>query len=244
MGVCALAIASCKKEKPVEPVVPIATNQKISFHIHNTVGNEVLVYDKIFTDNAGKRFKISAFKYYITNIKFIKDDGSELASTTKAILVNPLVADYSLGEVPTGNYKGVKFYIGLDSITNHADPTMLDASNPLAIQTPSMHWNWNSGYIFMKFEGFSDTTATNNGAFDMPLVYHIGMDKYSKQLSFTNNAFDVKADAEEEIVLQLDIKKLLNGLDLKTETQTHSFNYSSTANKIFSNMNSAYLVNP
>jgi hypothetical protein len=96
----------------------------------------------------------------------------------------------------------------------------------------------------MKFEGYSDTTVTNNGALNMPLVYHIGMDKYNKQLSFTNNAFDVKADAAEELVLQFDIKKLLNGLNIKTETETHSFNNTAIANKLFSNLSNAVSINP
>jgi hypothetical protein len=35
--------------------------------------------------------------------------------------------------VPVGNYKGFKFTVGLDSATNHKDPTLYSASNPLII---------------------------------------------------------------------------------------------------------------
>jgi hypothetical protein len=230
---------ACKKDKEIEEVVDVKTIQTAKLHVHNTVGNQAVNYSTIYTDNLGKRFNISLFRYYITNLKFIKDDGTEILSSTKTILVNPDIADYTLGDFPVGSYKGIKFTIGVDSVSNHSDPTLLPESNPLSIQTPPMHWSWNSGYIFMKFEGNSDTTSTNNGSLNQPLVYHIGLDKYLKTVQI-NSAFSITSDKEKELVLQADVKKWLNGVNLKTETETHSFNFSGTADKLTNNINSMF----
>ena len=132
---------ACKKDKEIEEVVDVKTIQTAKLHVHNTVGNQAVNYSTIYTDNLGKRFNISLFRYYITNLKFIKDDGTEILSSTKTILVNPDIADYTLGDFPVGSYKGIKFTIGVDSVSNHSDPTLLPESNPLSIQTPPMHWS-------------------------------------------------------------------------------------------------------
>ena len=51
-----------------------------------------------------------------------------------------------LGNVPAGDYRGLRFTLGVPFGRNHADP--LSAAVPLDDST--MHWHWRSGYKFLR----------------------------------------------------------------------------------------------
>ena len=52
------------------------------------------------------------------------------------------------GSVPAGDYRGLKFTLGVPMALNHGDPTV--APSPLNIT--AMFWNWQGGYRFLKFD--------------------------------------------------------------------------------------------
>lgn len=54
-----------------------------------------------------------------------------------------------VGEVPKGDYVGVKFTLGVPFELNHADASV--APSPLNLT--SMFWNWNGGYKFLRMDG-------------------------------------------------------------------------------------------
>lgn len=53
---------------------------------------------------------------------------------------------YLVGGVPPGEYRALRFTVGVPFDRNHADP--LAASAPL--DDPAMHWHWRSGYKFLR----------------------------------------------------------------------------------------------
>ncbi len=50
------------------------------------------------------------------------------------------------GTLPAGDYRGLRFMLGVPFDRNHADP--LSASAPL--DDSAMHWHWRSGYKFLR----------------------------------------------------------------------------------------------
>lgn len=50
------------------------------------------------------------------------------------------------GRVPPGDYRGLRFTVGVPEALNHADP--LTAVAPL--NRSAMHWHWRSGYKFLR----------------------------------------------------------------------------------------------
>lgn len=228
-----ITFTACKKDNN-------GPSQKgLAFHLHSLVGNQEAVYDTTYLKD-GRQFKLSDYRYYISNIVLIKSDDSEYPLTGKVILANPSQNEYELGDVPVGEYKGFRFMLGLDSATNHMDPTTYGASDPLAIQTNPIHWSWNSGYIFFKIEGDVDTTLAANGTPDYEFFYHIGLDEYSRTIDFSTSAFEVVGDADNEIGLTFDLNKALNNVDMRVENETHTFNNTTLATKIASNWQSAF----
>lgn len=229
----------CKKDPDTTPE---NTMQKFSFHLHTNVGSQEADYSTTFTDQAGRKFMLSDFRYYLSNIVLLKSDGSELPLTGKVLLADPAIHDYELMDVPVGDYKGLRFLFGLDSATNHTDPALYPAVNPLSIQSPGIHWDWNSGYIFAKIEGICDTTLSGAGAANYPFIYHIGMDMMKRTVDLSNQPFSVKSGTDKEIVLDLDVLDVLSNVDLRTENETHTFNDVPLATKIADNFSIAFTV--
>jgi uncharacterized repeat protein (TIGR04052 family) len=63
------------------------------------------------------------------------------------------VYSYLVGSVPPGDYRGLRFTVGVPFEQNHANP--LTAEAPLDIA--AMHWHWRSGYKFLR-------AGVNNGS--------------------------------------------------------------------------------
>ncbi|MBK8847391.1 MAG: hypothetical protein IPO27_12935 [Bacteroidetes bacterium] len=238
----ATIFTGCKKDDDETPAPTPSTEQKLSFHMHTMVGTSAAVYGTQYQDASGRKFNLSDFRYYLSNIVLIKNDGSQLPISGKVILVNPATSKYELAKVPIGSYKGFKFIVGLDSATNHSDPTTYAAGNPLAIQSPGIHWSWNSGYIFMKIEGKVDTTQAANGPLDFEYFYHIGMDNFKCSIDFSTEAFTVVSGSDYEIGLEFDLLKVLNNVDMRTENATHTMDNMPLATKIANNWPTAFSI--
>ncbi|MBX7182082.1 MAG: hypothetical protein K1X82_08220 [Bacteroidia bacterium] len=240
IAIAALSVAfvSCTKDEP-----NTKTSQNLMFHIHTMAGaNEVNTLDT-FATASNRKLTFSDLRYYISNIVLIKEDGTELPITGKVLLCGIEKEEQELGEVPVGKYKGFKFLLGLDSATNHSDPTTYAAGEPLAMQTPSMHWDWNSGYLFLKAEGRVDTTAAGVSAPNHDFFYHVGMDMLARQIDFSTSAFEVTGDAEKMIHMHFDFLTAIQNLDLTTETLTHSMGPGyPMAEKIANNLQSSFEV--
>ena len=211
----------------------------LAFHIHSLVGNQEASYGVEYTKN-GRKFNLTDFRYYISNIVLIKEDGSQYPLTNKVLLVHPSQNEYELGNVPVGVYKGFKFMLGIDSATNHSDPTTYPAGDPLAIQTNSIHWSWSSGYIFFKAEGYVDSTASATGPADLEFFYHVGMDGFSRTIDFSTSAFEVTGANDYELGITFDFLKVLNNVDMRTENATHTMDNMPLAVKVADNWQGAF----
>jgi hypothetical protein len=72
--------------------------------------------------------------------------------------------------VPAGEYRGVRFEVGVPETLNHQDASTMQL--PLGLES-GMFWAWNPGYIFFRFEG----KAMVNGK-ATPFLLHLGTDAY------------------------------------------------------------------
>ncbi|HHG86155.1 MAG TPA: T9SS type A sorting domain-containing protein, partial [Bacteroidetes bacterium] len=70
-----------------------------------------------------------------------------------------------LGNFTFTSLEGIKFSVGVDSASNHLDPSSYAASHPLAPKSPSMHWGWSAGYRFVAMEGKGGSSL--NQAFEI-----------------------------------------------------------------------------
>jgi hypothetical protein len=141
-----------------------------------------------------------------------------------------------LGELPNGHYQGISFLVGVDSVTNHAEPTTFAESSPLHPAHPRyQHWSWNDGYIFIKLEGMADTSASMMAGPTAPFFYHIGLDMNVASLSFPQD-IHVHGGQSITIPITIDYSKFLHNLDFRTELRTHTMNNMALAAKVKNNV--------
>lgn len=238
-----LLLTNCKKKK--DEVAPGNQTQNVSIKMNPVVGNDALNFSSVYTTNSGQKYTLSMFRYYVSNIRFVKTDGSEYTIAGKYLLVTPSVSNYELGEIPVGDYKGIKFTVGIDSATNHSDPTPYPANHPLAIQSPAIHWSWNSGYIFTMIEGTCDTTVNNTdvltyGQYSHGMFFHIGMDPLKREVDLSNSSFSISAETAKTITVKTDLNKFFTGIDLKTENTSHTMGTMPLATKAANNIPSMF----
>lgn len=214
-----ILLNSCKKDDA--PEYNNSVNADLSVEFDNVAGAQDLALNTgVYTNAAGENFSVSKLKYYISNFKLTRVDGTEyvvpqndsyyLIDESDATSHEPVLS------VPEGEYKTISFMLGVDSLRNTKDISertgVLDPTGAGA----DMYWTWNSGYIFFKMEGTSPASAM--GDFN----YHIGgFGGYSSAtinniktitLDLTSRGTPkVKTGKETNIHLMVDIEKMFNG---------------------------------
>lgn len=156
----ACLFAACRKQPdPVAPVPGNVGNMRIE--ITNQVGFKNLVLNNVWYLNAnGDSFKVTTYKYYVSNISLTREDGEEIWLPDTYFLVDASKPESSflpLSNVPAGHYKALSFLIGVDSLHNTTGAQQ-GALDPAL----GMIWTWNTGYIMAKMEGISPSSPAAN----------------------------------------------------------------------------------
>jgi len=127
----------------------------------------------------------------------------------------------TLGEVPAGHYTGVRFLLGVDGLDNRIAPEDLPAGHPLAPSTPSMHWNWNAGFVFLMLDGLLDidgdgavdaSTGTPRDPASGQWRLHVGVTSNAQTVTL-NTPFDLDGGAMQDLHIQVDLARLVQGID-------------------------------
>jgi len=161
-----ILLSSCKKDGE-----EIVTNTKSSFTLefeHQVNGAALNLNTTTYKNAKGEEFKIDVFKYYVSNVKLSKTDGTTYLIPESYFLIDeskPSTKLITVNDVPVGDYTKIEYTIGVDYARNFAG-AQTGALDPVN----GMFWTWNSGYIFVKLEGTSPQSKAQNNA----LTFHIG----------------------------------------------------------------------
>lgn len=187
-----------------------------------------------FADSSGRLYNFSLVKFYLGNFK-VEYTGGEFEIEDSYLLVDPGLNKYYVGSLPAGSYSKVTFNIGIDSVTNSTkQPADFSPSHPLGPQSPSMYWAWNTGYIFLKAEGFIDTNQIPDAVVDWPYGFHLGTNDLLRSCEI-NYTFSGAAGQTVVLDIVADLGLLFNNIDLRTENATHTLNNLPLAKKMMDN---------
>lgn len=184
----ALTLSSCKKEGCTDEN---ATNYNSKAKKDDgscsypdaaqTVGKASIMLEHIWDESTGTEFELNTayvhpttgdtltfttLKYYISNFKLKKEDGTWWTHPSSYFLVDlstPASTSLLLSDIPVGNYTEISYVMGVDSTRN-----VSGAQSGALSTTNGMFWSWNSGYIMAKAEGTSPQASS--GSFS----YHLG----------------------------------------------------------------------
>jgi hypothetical protein len=202
---------------------PLPTTANINLNLTHKVGTENFQFNYSFTDGSGNEYQFTRAQIYLSSPEYLDDDMNVIAAPKEYALVSPNTNSYPFGTVPADKHiHMMNIGVGVDSVANHSDPGEYNTGHPLAYQTPSIHWNWNSGYIFIAIEGVVDIDG--NGTFDAgeTFLFHIGMDALFAKNSNLMTHFNSVGGQTHNLSLSVNWGQLLNGIDLSTDNSTHS----------------------
>ncbi len=216
-------------------------------HMHIYFNNrygltEALDTNAVKTGTNNRDFRINKVQYYVSNVRLVGHDGNEVPFSGEYLLVKTNgVNELEMEELPTGHYTQLKFDVGVDSVTNHGDPSLLDAESDLSPTNNSgMFWSWNSGYIFFMAEGLVDTNATPNGTVDGPWIFHVGTDSYLSTVSIDIDK-QVSEGSHPNINVYLNTAALFSNVDLGgADVITMTMNNMDLATRVKTNYSSAF----
>ena len=195
-----------------------------------------------YKNAVGQDFNITLLRYYISNIKLEGPNGElfegpvkvEAAGTQGVYLVDessPASGNILLENVPAGTYNKITFTVGVEAnaVQEGAAGGVLDPA------TSKMFWNWNSGYIAVKFEGQAAVsnggvtggetlpTGTPNG-----IAYHVGGWRDIEGTAFVYNnktlSFYFDTDTKVQDGMQPTVHMVFDVLSLFKGANTIDFN--------------------
>ena len=137
--------------------------------------------------------------------------------------------------IPAGEYRGIRFRVGVDETTNKSDPNRYAPDHALNPQVNGLHWGWMGGYIFMALEG-----RFPNGDKEDGFSYHIAN---APQLMTVELPVEFRGGGPLTLALEFDVERVLAGIDFsKDGTSTHSREGDALAAKLKTNIEHAFRV--
>ncbi|MFP5436489.1 MAG: MbnP family protein [Bacteroidia bacterium] len=225
LSLSALTLGACSNDDtPAANSVTLAFNNTFN---DNTIvlGDATSVAATVNTSAAGQVHHFSELKYVISNIRLVKDDGTEIPYSVNdldkgaAVIdqAKPASLNYVLGNIPSGTYRQIKFGLGIKQAQNTLDQTRFPNFYAAAgANDTQMMWEWGTGYRFTKIEGFYDVDNKTMSIHTGSTVegtegsYTQGVDAYRDiTLTLTTNA--VVGSSAPKISIKADFNKLLSG---------------------------------
>ena len=247
----ALLVVSCSFPDEKDDTDPIETGS-IQLQFDNIVGDQDLQLDSAKYMNAvGEDFTVNKLNYYISNIKLVRMDGSvfTVPQDSSYFLIreaNPESQKLTIRNVLTGDYTGIEFVVGVDSLRSVMEPSEPGRKGILdkdmgPTNEEAMYWDWNPGYIFLKLEGSSDSATTANGRY----YYHIGgfggrtertlNNLKTIKLTFPGQKAIVTTSIVSKVLIQADIQKVFNGPAQLSIKQSSSLMFSDSSKYVADN---------
>lgn len=213
-----LAFQACDKDEDILPdptpdphpntVVALQVNFKFN-------GADFAPGTMLLADSLGVPVKVGRMRFFLSQPLFTDDNGDTVATFPDRYLLIDAFANgqvQAVGEVDA-HLHTLHFGLGLDSATNHTDPTTFTEA---PLNDPTMHWGWNpdNGYQFLQLEGFYESNGDGVvNAMDNNFLYHCGGDAL-----LTMKAIEVHTDADMGgnviITLECHVDQLFAGLSV------------------------------
>ncbi len=158
-----------------------------------------------YQTSAGETFSITRVSYLVSDFELQRNDGSWLALSNSVAWMDfdQNRDSMRLENIPPGEFRTVRFLVGLDTNLNHADVAKFPAGHPLNPNLNGLHWSWQGGYIFMALEGL----WRNAGGQLDGWAYHLARDTNSVRITL---AAPLEITNETKMELDFDLATVLN----------------------------------
>ena len=157
-----------------------------------------------YQTSAGEIFSITRVSWLASDFALQRNDGSWLEiSNSIAWFDNEQNRDSIRLQIPAGEFRSLRFRVGLNPNLNHTHIAKFPASHPLNPNLNGLHWSWQGGYIFLALEGLWRNAG---GQFD-GWAYHLARDPNAVCITL---AAPLVVTNETRLDLDFDLANLLN----------------------------------
>ena len=204
--VAALSVSSCKKD---EDTTPTSTTGTVEINMAHRWGNSTtnfLLNMELVHPMTSDTMTFTTFKYYVSNIKFKKADGTWYVHPESYFLVDLSTSGseiLSIPNVPVGEYTDMEYTMGVDSLRNVSGAQ----TGALAVAN-NMFWSWNSGYIMVKAEGTSPNSGSGSFAFHLGGFMGANNVVTTNSVNFTGNSLTITGGKTSEVHMIVNPAKL------------------------------------
>lgn len=199
-------------------------------------GQKLVLNTQTYKNAVGEELTISMFDYFISNIRFTKENGEVFTVPQKDSYFIVKHSDaaskkFIVPGVPQGKYKEIKFIVGVDSMRNTMDVSERTGALDVGGKAQGMYWSWNSGYIFVKMEGTSPAAPLNQTTGQRGFRFHIGgfggmnsktINNIKDITLVSDKTFTVEESKTPHAHIFVDASKLMNGSTNVSIAQNHT----------------------
>ena len=219
LGLWLLSMSSCKQDPAT-----------LQLQVLPTWGGATWAMNTTYSTPDSKYLNFTVNKMFLSHIKLVKNDNSEV-EVSAANFVNFESNNTISLLAPVGDYKALKFGIGLDSAQNHINPTA-NSTDAVFGADPGMWWDVTLYHLFADIEGHAGTTTALGTTF----FYHVGTDSFYKTATVPKS-FSISNGQNTTLKLNADFQKLFYGggantINVITEPYTHTTDAPTTAHKL------------
>ena len=206
-----LMAASCDDDQVLGDTGDVTLNFKALYS-----GEPLVFQNSEFTYKypEGAPIRFNDLRFFISEVALVEEEGSDEAvlidldyinfsnNTTLEEAERALV--YPLSNIPAGNYKALKFSIGVPADLNNDNYTQYGENHPLRRNSGEYWAGWDS-FIFMKINGSYDKDGDGLGVGDdASLGHHLGGDAYFKTITLSKSIV-VAPDQNLDLNINLDL---------------------------------------
>lgn len=161
-------LSSCEKDEAA------AEPRQLQIKFDNMMGNEDFQLQKNYIIN-GRNYKFENFRYWISNMRLQKEDGSWHTISNSYYLIEETGTidiqegqfkyaarkreDVTLKDIEEGRYKAIEFGIGVDKEKNDNLSITAGELSQLNGMT-NVSWMWHTSYIFSSLTGMIENNTT------------------------------------------------------------------------------------
>ena len=224
---CQFLLSACDDKKNTQ-IIPELSTTTLTLKINYTYKGQALVLnDKSYVNKALDTFTISNFVHYLSNVTVTnaQNEKYNLANYNLSYAEYPNTNTIELKGLKMDNWKSLSFLLGVDTVRNHTGAQTGDLS-----PSKSMYWNWNTGYIFVRFKG--KLSNGNNIGLD------VGGDDNLVAQSFDLSSYNLNK-SNVTITIEMDLNEMFENpqtYDFKVDATSIHTNTQPEAAKIKANM--------
>ncbi|HSB94719.1 MAG TPA: MbnP family protein [Flavitalea sp.] len=177
-------------------------------HFFASNGEDSVMESQQYNTPFNETFSVNRFRFYIHDISLINSTSNAVDPNHYLVDLVPSTSNTVNMSLPAGEYSGIRFTIGVDSIRNFsgAQTGALDPAN-------GMFWTWNSGYIMVKLEGNSPSATTPDNKFEYHIGGYNGTESVIRTLDlpFPSGQVLFSENGSSTITIKADLEKWFNG---------------------------------